>query len=45
MHEIITLVETAIGRVMLEKMRKEIAETPKTVDLTEPIETIWGPIK
>jgi hypothetical protein len=44
MHEIITLVETAIGRVMIEKMRKVTAEKPEIVS-RQIYETIWGQVK
>jgi hypothetical protein len=37
-------ISLAIGRVVQLKMAAEIAEKPKTVDLTDPIVTAWGAI-
>lgn len=36
------VVSRVVGLVVMEKMAAEIAEKPKTVDLTDPIVTAWG---
>lgn len=43
--EIESLVENVIGQVVFAKILKEAAEKPETVDLMEPIETLWGRVQ
>jgi hypothetical protein len=38
------MVSKIIGLVVIAKISAEIAEKPKTVDLTDPIVTAWGAI-
>lgn len=42
--EVETTISIVIGKVVQAKMAAEIAEKPKTVDLTDPIVTAWGAI-
>ena len=43
--EIASFIETAVGKVMFAKMRKEVEHQSKAVSLTDRIETVWGTIK
>ena len=43
--ELATFIETAIGKTMLAKMRKETSDQPKAASLAETIETVWGSIR
>lgn len=42
--EVETTISVVIGKVVQAKIAAEIAEKPKTVDLTDPIVTAWGAI-
>jgi hypothetical protein len=42
--DIARTISIVIGKVTQAKMAAEIAEKPKTVDLTDPIVTAWGAI-